>query len=177
MRSPDKAIEEYRKALSYRPNYGEAYSGLGDAYLTKGMTQEAVKEYKNAVRVLPVSALISVPAYNNLAYIYAEEEHDLDEALSLAQKAKRLLPNHPDVADTVGWISYKKGLYDEAVANLKAAVKGSPDNPIIRYHLGAAYYKQGARDEAAAELKKALEIDDKFEGVEDAKRLLAELED
>ena len=96
--------------------------------------------------------------------------------LILAQRANRLAPKHPDIADTLGWIYYKKGLYDEAVANLKAAAEGSPDNPIIRYHLGAAYYKHGAKDEAAAELKKALGENDKFEGVEEAKRMLAELE-
>ncbi len=175
-RLPDEAIEEYRKALSYRPNYGEAYSGLGDAYLTKGMTQEAAEEYKNAVRVLPVSALISVPAYNNLAYIYAEGEQDLDTALSLAQKARRLIPKHPDIADTMGWIYYKKGLYDEAVADLKVAIEGAPENPTIRYHLGAAYYKQGDKNKASAELERALKISDDFEGVKEAKRLLAELE-
>ena len=117
-----------------------------------------------------------MPAYNNLAYIYAEKEQELDKALSLAQKAKQLAPEQPDISDTIGWIYYKKGMYDEAVANLKQAVDGSPDNPIIRYHLGAAYYKQNAKDEAAAELKKALSIDDKFEGAEDAKRLMSEIE-
>ena len=174
--SPDEAIEEYRKALSYRPNYGEAYSGLGDAYVVKGEFQEAAEEYENAIGVLPVSALISVPAYNNLAYIYAEKEQELDKALSLAQKAKQLAPEQPDISDTIGWIYYKKGMYDEAVANLKQAVDGSPDNPIIRYHLGAAYYKQNAKDEAAAELKRALSMDGKFEGAEDAKRLMSEIE-
>ena len=61
------------------------------------------------------------------------------------------------------------------MSNLKAAVKGSPDNPIIRYHLGAAYYKLGSREEASAELETALKMNDKFEGAEDARRLLEEL--
>jgi tetratricopeptide (TPR) repeat protein len=175
MGSPDKAVEEYRRALSYRPNYGEAYSGLGDAYVIKGMKQKAMEEYSNAIEALPVSALISVPAYNNLAYLYAEEEQDLDKALSLAQKAMQLAPKHPDISDTIGWIHYKKGAYEEAVANLKDAVKGSPNNPTIRYHLGAAYYKQSAKEKALAELEKALEISDTFEGAEETKQLLIEL--
>jgi len=179
MSSPDKAIEEYSKALSYRPNYGEVYSGLGDAYLTKGMTQKAVEGYKSsisedAIRTLPIRALISV--YNNLAYIYAEEERDLDEALSFAQKASQVAPKHPGIADTLGWVYYKKGLYSEAMANLEVAIEGMPDNPTVRYHLGAAYYRQGVKDKAAVELRKALSTNDKFEGAEDAKRLLAELE-
>jgi len=171
----DKAIEEFKKALSYRPNYGEAHSGLGDAYITKGMTQEAIESYKEAIKILPMSALVSIPAYNNLAYIYAEQEQDLDKALSLVQKAQQLAPEHPDIADTIGWIYYKKELYDEALPNLQVAAKGSPDNPIIRYHLGAAYYHLGAKDEALAELETAFKMSDKFEGSEDARRLLTEL--
>ena len=177
--SSDKAIEEFRRALSFQPNYGDAHAALGDTYLAKGMTQEATEEYKNAIsedaiRTLPIRSLISV--YNNLAYIYAEEGQDLDAALSLAQKAKQVAPRHPGIADTLGWVYYKKGNYDEAIANLETAVEGAPGNPIIKYHLGAAYYKQGIKDKATVELKKALEIDDKFEGAEDAKRLLTELE-
>ena len=172
---PDKAAEEYNKALSYRPDYAEAYSGLGGVYLLRGNIQEAIREYKNAIRVLPVSSLVSVPVYNNLAYIYAEREQNLDEALLFAQKAQQLVPKEPNVADTVGWIYYKKELYEEALANLKIAVEGLPDSAIIKYHLGAVYHKQGAKQEAVAELERALNIDEKFEGAEDAKRLLSEL--
>lgn len=170
---PDKAIEQFNEAISYNPNYAEAYSNLGEVYITKGMYQEAVERYKKAIEVLPVSALISVPVYNNLAYIYAEEGGNLDKALSYAQRAAELVPKDPDVADTIGWIYYKKGNYDEAVDNLRVAVEGSPDNPIIRYHLGAVYYHKGAKEEAARELSKALSISDKFEGAEDARHLLA----
>lgn len=172
----DKAIAGYQEALSYRPNYGEAYSGLGDAYMLKGMTEEAATEYRKALEILPVSALVSVPAYNNLAYIYAEVESNLDEALSLSQKAKQLAPGHPDVADTIGWIYYKMERYDEAATNLEDAIKGAPENPIIRYHLGAAYYRLGAKDEALAELRKAFDINDSFVGSAEARRLLDKLE-
>lgn len=173
--APDKAIEEYKKALSYRPNYGEARSGLGDAYAVKGMYSEAAVEYDNAIKVLPVSALVSVPAYNNLAYIYAEEQQDLDKALSYAQKAKQLVPTNPDVSDTIGWIYYKKGDYSKAITNMENAVKGSPENPTMRYHLGLAYYKKGDKRKAEAELKKALSIGGKFPEANDAKKLLGEL--
>ena len=177
--SMDKAIEQYQKALSVAPNYGDGHASLGEAYMFKGMTQEAAEEFEKAiardsVRTLPLKTLISV--YNNLAYIYAEDGQDLDKALLLAEKARQVAPNHPGIADTLGWVYYKKGNYEEAVTNLKVAAEGMPDNPIVRYHLGAAYYKQGTKDEAVGELKKALEINSEFKEAEDARRLLAELE-
>ena len=173
---PDKAIDEYKKALIYRPNYGEARSGLGDAYAIKGMYKEAVAEYDNAIKILPVSALVSVPAYNNLAYIYAEEQKDLDKALSYAQMAKQLVPNHPDISDTIGWIYYKKGDYDKAIVNLENAVKMSPENPTMRYHLGSAYHKKGDKNRAKTELNRALNISGKFPEANDAKKLLSDLD-
>lgn len=172
---PDKAIEQFNQAISYNPNYSQAYSHLGEVYISKGMYQEAAERYKKAIDILPASAFLSVPVYNNLAYIYAEEEENLDAALSYAQRAKDLVPKDPDVADTIGWIYYKKGDYKEAMENLKVAVEGSPDNPIIRYHLGAVYYHTGAKVEAESELRKALSIDSDFHGAEDAKRLLTEI--
>lgn len=172
---PDKAIEEYKKALSHRPNYGEARSGLGDAYIAKGMYTEAAMEYDNAVKILPVSALFSVPAYNNLAYIYAEKQQNLDKALLYAQRAKQLVLTNSDVSDTLGWIYYKKGDYDKAIANLEDAVKISPENPTMRYHLGLAYHKKGDKSKAGTELKKSLSIGSKFPEANDAKKLLNEL--
>jgi tetratricopeptide (TPR) repeat protein len=175
----DKAIQEYQRALSYSPNYGDANAALGDVYLAKNMIQEAKEEYEKAInqvsiRNVSVKSLISL--YNNLAYIYAEEDGDLDKALLMAKKARQVVPDHPGIADTLGWVYYKKGDYDEAVSNLEVAVEGMPDNPIVRYHLGASYYKQGNKDKALTELKKALQNNGDFEGAEEAKGLLKELE-
>ena len=177
--SPDKAIEEVSKALSYAPDYGDAYSMLGDIYIARGMYQKALEQYKKAlddkaIRKLSLLSLIST--YNNMAYIYAEQEGNLEQALSYAQKAKQVAPKQPDILDTLGWVQYKRGNYKEALPNLKAAADGSPNNPTIRYHLGLVYHKLGIKDQAIAELKKSLSISDKFGEADDAKRLLSELE-
>ena len=54
-------------------------------------------------------------AANNLAWRYAEDGGNLDVALSLAQTAKRKLPDSPEVSDTLGWIYLKKDLDTQAV--------------------------------------------------------------
>ena len=176
----DQAIEEFKKSLSHRSDYGEPYAGLGDAYVLKEMNQEAMLEYKraigeNAIRTLSIPTFVSV--HNNLAHIYSEDTEDLDMALSYAQKAIQVAPKHPAVADTLGWIYYKKGDFDAALSNLRIAVDGLPENPIVRYHLGAVLYKKGITDQASAELKKSLSMSSgEFPGIDQARRLLAELE-
>jgi Tfp pilus assembly protein PilF len=50
-----------------------------------------------------------------------------------------------------------------------------PDNPTVTYHLGMAYYKKGDLENARAELEKALQLDESFNGADEARRILAEL--
>ena len=66
--------------------------------------------------------------------------------MGLAQTARKGLPNSPAVADTLGWIYYRKGVYPMAVSFLKQALQlqeknTMPENPDIHYHLGWAYEK------------------------------------
>jgi hypothetical protein len=46
---------------------------------------------------------------------------------------------------------------------------------VLNYHLGAAYSKAGQRADAVAHLKKALVSGKPFEGLDEAKSLLAEV--
>ena len=52
----------------------------------------------------------SVIAANNLAYLYAEANENLDRALILAQTAVEQAPDNPDVRDTLGWVYYQKAV-------------------------------------------------------------------
>src|SRR5207237_10748132 len=66
---------------------------------------------------------------NNLAYLYAEHLNQLDKAYQLAQKARELQPENGLVADTLGWILYKRGNYQQALALLQESVSKMPENP------------------------------------------------
>ena len=64
--------------------------------------------------------------------------------MSLAQTARRGMPDSPAAADTLGWVYYQKGVYRPAIDMLREALKlgeknKAPDNPNIHYHLGMAY--------------------------------------
>ena len=115
------------------------------------------------------------PAANNLGYLYAERNENIDEALNLAQSAKEQVPDDPHISDTLGWIFYKKNIYSRAIVYLKEANEKITDNPIIKYHLGMAYFKNGDKEQSKRELKRALELAPKFDGSEEAKATLKEI--
>jgi Flp pilus assembly protein TadD len=102
---------------------------------------------------------------------------NLDVALSLAQIARRKMPQPPDAADTLGWIYYQKGVYGPAVESLQAAVtlvqqNKSPDHPRFHYHLGMAYAKVGDATHAREQFQKLVKMDpESAEAAEATKQL------
>jgi len=94
---------------------------------------------------------------NNMAWILATEEQDFDRARDLISRCMRLVPNHPQVLDTAGWIEFLDGRYGDAIENFLASIKYG-DNAEARYHLGRAYEEFRRQDEAREEYKKALEM-------------------
>ena len=111
-------------------------------------------------------------AANNLAYLLAKQDKNMNKALSLAQKAKEKLPDDPKIMDTLGFVYYKKGLYDSAIAEFSDSLDKIPDNAMVRFHLGMTYYNKGDKDRAKAELKKALDLDQKFDKADEARHIL-----
>jgi tetratricopeptide (TPR) repeat protein len=97
-------------------------------------------------------------AANNLAYLMVETGGNTDVALTLAQTARRALPDSPDTADTLAWVYYYKGTYASARDLLEDAVKINPNNASIHYHLGMTYSKLNDKTNAELHLKKAVSL-------------------
>jgi tetratricopeptide (TPR) repeat protein len=200
-----QAEAAYKKAMSVDPQLPLSYISLGELYLMTGKQEQAAKEYEAALEKNPklVGAHMILgmiheqkkeydkartryeevlklnprfgPAANNLAWLLNEQGGNLDLALSYAQTAREQQPNDPNVADTLGWIYYKKNAYLKASSLLKEAAEKLPNNPVILYHYGLAQHKNGDIDGAKKSLQTSLTISDKYSGAEDAKKLLKEL--
>ena len=111
-------------------------------------------------------------ASNNLAWLYAANNGNLEEALKLAQVAFEQLSDEPNVADTLGWILVKRDNATRALPLLETAAKKLPDEPQIRYHLGIAYFKTGDWKKSQTELERALSLKPDLDSVEDLHKTL-----
>jgi tetratricopeptide (TPR) repeat protein len=130
--------------------------------------QKAISEYQSAINLDSLNAV----AKNNLAWIYAEHDGDLNIALGLAQEARKLQPSDPSIADTLGWILVRMNLGQNALVYLKECVAKNPRKPVYHYHLGMAYLKAGKKSEAKSELQTALQSGAPFAGSVNAKEAL-----
>jgi tetratricopeptide (TPR) repeat protein len=166
-----EAEARLRKVVEKNDKNVGAHTLLGMVLDSQGKQAEAAKEYRKVLEISPKNPL----AANNLAAGLADTGGNLDEALKYAQIAREAAPEDASVADTLGWVYYKKGLYDSALPLIADAAGKVKNNAAIRYHHGMVLAKKGKDKEAAAELKAALSLNPKFPGADEAKKTLDSL--
>lgn len=148
----DKAIEIVEKAKAAAPNSVAPTLTLAVLWDQAGQSAKAKPLYQQVLQVEPDNPM----ALNNLAFVMAEEGTGLDEALTMAQKAKQKLPGNPEVSDTLGWIYIKKNLSDNAISIFQELVAKHPEKPMYQYHLAMAYFQKGDKVAAKKLLQTAL---------------------
>jgi tetratricopeptide (TPR) repeat protein len=142
-------IEAARKA---QPENPMVLHDLGLIYDSLGRAAEARQAYEASLQHDGSNGEV----LNNLAYLIAEQGGDLDQALTLAQRAQQKAPNNPWFTDTLGWIYFRKKLSDNALDLFEKIVRKNPGEPLFRYHLALALLEKGQTARARKELQTAL---------------------
>jgi len=146
--------------------------GIGMLHMTDGDFSGAMEKYREVLSLQdnhPIAA-------NNLAWIITKiPDGDMGEALRLALLAKQASPNDASIADTLGWVYYKRGTNSLAIAQFEAALESRPGDPTISFHLALALHAEGRDKEAGKILEAVLETGENFTEKEEAEALLKEL--
>jgi len=82
-------------------------------------------------------------ARNNLAYMWALDRRNLDEALDIMRDVVGMVPEESSYLDTLGWVYYQMGRFADAVGPICDAVTLEPGHPELRIHLGDVYWQLG----------------------------------
>ncbi|PWU07497.1 MAG: hypothetical protein C5B51_09910, partial [Terriglobia bacterium] len=165
------AITSLQQARQTLPDSPVVLSTLALSLDGAGRRMEARQTYEAALKADPNNGV----ALNNLAFLIAESGGDLEQALTLAQKAKQLLPNLAEVSDTLGLIYLRKNLSDNAIDIFKQLVNKDPKQATYRYHLGMAFSQKGDRPRALQELQQALKQNPSKEEREKIQQLMSRL--
>ena len=142
---------------------------VGMILLAQNRMDEARKRFEAVLDRDPKAAA----AANNLAWIYAETGGDLDRALRLATSARQAVPDEPQIADTIGWIYYKKNLPLLAVPEFEKAIALDPANAAFHHHLGLALIAGGQSAKGTAALQRALTVQPNYPAADEVRQLLA----
>jgi tetratricopeptide (TPR) repeat protein len=149
------------------PRNEMALTSLAELEVRSGRKSQAIEYYRQLVQINRRNE----SALNNLAFLLMDSNPD--EALDYAQLAKEVAPNSPSVDDTLGWVLYKKGIYNTAVRHLEFAARNGA--ALHSYHLAMAYAKVGDHSRGKQALAAGLTANQNLPEAALAKRALAEL--
>ncbi|MBI3754913.1 MAG: tetratricopeptide repeat protein, partial [Deltaproteobacteria bacterium] len=138
------------------PGNPRGHNNLGNAYKGDGRIEDALREYKTALKLNPYLA----DARNNLGVIYKEKSL-LDEAIAEYREALRHthFPDHlKAIHRNLGGALGRKGFLDEAAREYEEAVRLDPHDGDSYYNLGVLYSQKGLWDKAANAFSEALKI-------------------
>ncbi len=164
----DEAIALMQSWLSKSPEDTSSRLLLASAYMLEKRFDQALSLYETLHSENSQDPLI----LNNLAILHQQKGDT--QALGYAEQAYKLLPKHPSILDTYGWILVDTGSVKEGLVLLRDAHARQSTNHDIRYHIAEALVKLERYREARTELNEILNNADKgkFSSQQKAESLL-----
>jgi tetratricopeptide (TPR) repeat protein len=150
--------------------YGEALFEVSSMYTLVGNREGAARLLAEVLAQQPDHAM----AGNNLGYARIVAGHDDEETVQMIEHAWELMPDDPNILDTLGWLRYRQGRFvDEtnppqgAKSLLQASLDANAANaevpnptpsPEVLEHLGDVNWRLGDREGAVAAWKRAVAV-------------------
>jgi len=160
----------WSKTVKQTPDSGIAHGSLGRAYQEQGLLDEAIGEYRQAVRMMPNH----FKAYYNLGVIY-DQKGDANKAVDNLKMSITINPGFANAHYNLAILYHKQGLTDEAIRHYRKVIDLIPDDFEARNNLGVAFAMQGKLDQALLEWEKVLAIDPANKGANDNVRKAKEI--
>lgn len=130
----DGAIEHYSETIRLKPGYyPAAYLNTGSAYARKGLYDNAIRYFKDALTLQPNNWT----AHKNLGFCFLQKGN-LDTATVHYTRAFEINPAHAPLAFDLGNLLARQGRLEEAISRYQAALEINPDMAEARANMEIA---------------------------------------
>ena len=158
--------------LKAKPDYIPALMAQAVILLQRGESEAAAATYSEVLRRFPDFA----PAQKHLASLYAANPEKRDQAYDLVMKARKVLPDDPELAQLLGELSYQRKEYAYALQLLQESAKKRPLDAESLYYLAMSHLKGNEKKQCCQALRQALAAGLTDPLASEAKSVLAEFE-
>ena len=149
----DRLVAEWQKESP--KDFGFSYY-LGDMAMSRADFAAGEQHYRSVLETQPRNAL----ALNNVAWLLAKQGKP--GAVPLAEQANQILPNRPQLMDTLATALAADGDVKRALEVQKKAVAIDRNDPNLRLNLARLHLKAGEKPQARAELEDLARLGERF---------------
>ncbi len=151
------AIKRYSHAIELAPNFADAYTNRGLAYVKKGEIDRGIEDHNKAIELKPDYA----EAYFNRGGTY-KSKGEIDRAIDDFSAAITLKQDYAAAYTNRGLAYVKKGEIDRGIEDHNKAIELKPDYAEAYFNRGGTYKSKGEIDRAIADFSHAIELDPNF---------------
>ena len=153
----DSSVKDYKKAITLKPDYAEAYYNLGVTLRELGQIDDALKSYKKALAIKH-----EYPgAHNNLGSILLDLG-SLDSAADHFEWAVAFKPDYPEAHNNLGVVERQQEKYNQAIKSFEKAIDINPNYVQAHSNLGNCLQDIGQLDAAMTCYENALIINPNY---------------
>jgi protein O-mannosyl-transferase len=154
-------ITLFKHAISVTKNPSSsfviAYNNLGHALVSEQRYEEAIIQYRQAIKMNPYYS----KAHNNLGHSLSELKR-YDEAIEHYQQAINIEAKYAEAYNNLANALGKKGKLKESVAYYNEAIRFKSDYAEAHFNLGVTLAQQGRIEKAISQYRNALKINPDF---------------
>ncbi len=143
------AVARFRKVLELNPQFMKGYDNLGLCYEALGQYDDAIRTYREAIRLNGEKPNPSPWPPLNLGTLLVKVGK-FDEARAALQDSLHYDPRFPKAHYQMGLLLEKEKKDEEAIKELNLAVKFDPTFPEPHYVLGRIFQRLGDKQKADA---------------------------
>jgi Flp pilus assembly protein TadD len=136
------------------PNNPIIHCDLGALLCNNGRTDDAILEYREAIRLEP-----KIPRLHSNLAICLGSKWIFDEALAEHHKAIQLLPQAAYAHYALGATLANMGRLDESTAESHEAIRLNPKETKAQFNLGVGLFLTGKLEEAESQCRKTIGLD------------------
>jgi tetratricopeptide (TPR) repeat protein len=151
-----EVIDQYKSDPDNERLVRNSQFSLSNVYVQRGDKEQGEKVLEEVLKDAPDDP----QANNDLGYLWADDNKNLDQARSMIEKALASEPENPAYLDSMGWVLYRLEQFAEARTHLeKAIAQENGEDSTIYDHYGDVLEKLGEQEAAVKAWTKALELE------------------
>lgn len=168
----DEAVQEYRRAISLNPGYGNAYYKLGVCYYRMGELDKALEAFEKVVEMKDQSHAMASYFVGLIELFLGRDK----AAAAAFEKFHKTSPESRIANFYLAQMKIRQKEFDAALELLNELAKATPGFAEVHYMLGVTHYGLHNNTEAVKCFQRALELNPEDERSRSKLALITEVQ-